>query len=75
LQALRLCRRRTAGRRGGSSCSRGSAIEEPAANQSNRPTRQPAAIELEIDGVVARVAPGADAVTIAAVIEALKARR
>jgi transposase len=49
--------------------------EEPAANQSNRPTRQPAAIELEIDGVVARVAPGADAATIAAVIEALKVRR
>ena len=34
-----------------------------------------AAIELEIDGVVARIAPGADAATIAAVIEALKAAR
>ncbi len=41
----------------------------------NRPTKQPAAIELEIDGAVARIAAGADPAMIAAVIEALKARR
>ena len=34
--------------------------------------RSPVAVELEIGGVVARVAPGADAATIAAIIAALK---
>ncbi|WP_107676416.1 transposase [Agrobacterium sp. LAD9] len=33
----------------------------------------PAAIELEIDGALLRIAPGTDAATIAAVIQALKA--
>lgn len=45
------------------------------AKRRNRPMTPPAAIELEIDGVVARIGRGADAATIAAVVEALKARR
>ena len=36
---------------------------------------QPSAVELEIDGVAVRIARGADAHVIAAVIEALKATR
>jgi transposase len=49
--------------------------EEPAGKRRSCAPRRAAAIELEIDGVVARIAPGADATTIAAVIEALKASR
>ena len=48
--------------------------ERVAKRRSCAPSRA-TAIELEIDGVVARITPGADAATIAAVIEALKASR
>jgi transposase len=49
----------------------------PAAAVTKRPRQRrssAAAIELEIDGVVVRVGPGAQASTVAAVIRALKAR-
>lgn len=47
----------------------------PAAKRSRRRRSSAAAsIELEIDGVVVRVGPGAQASTVAAVIRALKAR-
>jgi transposase len=52
--------------------------EIPAAGVTRRPRRQRSStavsIELEIDGVVVRVGPGAEARTVAAVIRALKAR-
>lgn len=51
------------------------ASQAPAARRRSCGPRRTGAIELEIDGVVARIAPGADAATIAAVIQALKARR
>ena len=48
----------------------------PIARRSRRRRRpEPSAIELEIDGVAVRIARGADAHVIAAVIEALKATR
>jgi transposase len=48
----------------------------PAARKRSRRQRSPAvaSIELEIDGVVVRIGPGAQASTVAAVIRALKAR-
>jgi transposase len=47
----------------------------PAVKGSRRPRRWAAAsIELEIDGVIVRVGPGAQASTLATVIRALKAR-
>jgi transposase len=51
------------------------ASQAPAARRRSCATRRTGAIELEIDGVVARIAPGADAATITVVIQALKARR
>ena len=49
--------------------------KEAAAKRRSCARRRPPAVELEIDGVMVRVASGADAATIAAVIEALKASR
>jgi transposase len=53
-------------------------VEIPAAAVTKRPRQRrslaAASIELEIDGVVVRVGPGAQASTVAAVIRALKAR-
>jgi transposase len=51
-------------------------ISTPAATKRSRRRRSSAAasIELEIDGVVVRVGPGAQATTVAAVIRALKER-
>lgn len=51
------------------------ASQTPAVRRRSCATGRTGAIELEIDGVVARIAPGADAATIAAVIGALKAHR
>jgi len=52
--------------------------EIPAPPEAKRPRRPrssgSAAIELEIDGVVARTGPGAQTATVAAVIRALKAK-
>jgi transposase len=45
---------------------------EPVVSKHERP-RETGVIELEIDGVMMRVARGADARTVAAVIRALKA--
>lgn len=48
----------------------------PAARRARRRRRsQPSAVELEIDGALVKIARGADAHVIAAVIEALKAPR
>jgi transposase len=48
----------------------------PAARRPRRRRRsQPGAVELEIDGVAVKIARGADALVIAAVIEALRATR
>ena len=49
--------------------------KEAAAKRRSCARRRPPAVELEIDGVIVRVASSADAATIAAVIEALKASR
>lgn len=53
-------------------------VEVPAPAATKRPRRRrssaAASIELEIDGVVVRVGPGAEASTVAAVIRALKVR-
>ncbi|HEY0293105.1 MAG TPA: transposase [Hansschlegelia sp.] len=51
------------------------ALRKEPARRRKDPSKRPAAIEVEIDGVVARIGRGADAATIAAVVEALKARR
>ena len=50
---------------------------EPAASRRTRRSRRAtaAAVELEIDGVAVKIARGADAGVITAVIEALKALR
>ena len=55
----------------------GSSGRKQAAERRSRAPRRTTAIELEIeiDGVIVRVASGADAATIAAVIQALKASR
>lgn len=53
-------------------------LSDPAPNASRARRRrrsQPSAVELKIDGVAVRIARGADAHVIAAVIEALKATR
>jgi transposase len=47
----------------------------PARRPRRRRRSQPGAVELEIDGVAVKIARGADAHVIAAVIEALKATR
>ena len=47
----------------------------PAECLRRRQRSQPSAVELEIDGVAVKIARGADAYLIAAVIEALKATR
>jgi transposase len=47
----------------------------PAVRRSRRRRSQASAVELEIDGVAVKIARGADAGLIAAVIEALKATR
>jgi len=49
--------------------------KQAAAKRRSCARRRPPAVELEIDGVIVRVASGADAATIAAVIQALKASR
>lgn len=52
----------------------GDPVSIPRRSRRRRRT-QPSAVELEIDGVAVRIARGADAHVIAAVIEALKATR
>jgi transposase len=54
-----------------------SAVPDPAPTRRPRRRRRAtgAAVELEIDSVVVKIGRGADAGVIAAVIEALKARR
>ena len=51
------------------------AVAAPAARKRVRRTRSATAVELEIDGVAVKIARGADAGVIAAVIDALKATR
>jgi len=51
------------------------ASREPVARRRVCSPRRTPAVELEIDGVIVRVASGADEATIAAVIQALKASR
>jgi len=51
------------------------ASREPVARRRICSPRRTPAVELEIDGVIVRVASGADEATIAAVIQALKASR
>jgi len=48
-------------------------MAKPARPRKRKATREAGVIELEIDGIVMRVARGADARTVAAVIRALKA--
>ena len=49
--------------------------QPPTVRRARRRSREGSAVELEIDGVAVKIARGADARTITAVIEALRGRR